>query len=115
VLAAGQCEGAIVNAISSCLTEEYIFNNSGRMVNPSFNSYKLYTARDAPEIKTILVETHEPTGPYGAKSVSEINTNGPAPAIANAIHHAVGIRLRRSPFTPERVLTALDRREEESI
>lgn len=107
VLAKGQCEGAILNALSSCLMEEYIFNNSGRMLNPTFNYYKLYTAQDAPEITTILVQTHEPTGPYGAKSVSEINTNGPAPAIANAIYNAVGARMYKQPFSPEAVLKAI--------
>ncbi|RMH27042.1 MAG: aldehyde oxidase [Candidatus Hydrogenedentota bacterium] len=107
-LAEGQTEGAILNSIGAALTEEYMFNSEGRMLNPTFNYYKLLTAADAPKIETILVETHEPTGPYGAKSVSEINTNGPLPAIANAIYDAVGVRLRKSPYTPERVLEALE-------
>lgn len=107
-LAKGQCEGAILNAISSAITEEYLFNSSGRMTNPSFNHYKLYTCKDAPPIRTSLVETHEPTGPYGAKSVSEINTNGPLPVIANAIYDAIGVRLRTSPFSPERVMKAFE-------
>jgi putative selenate reductase molybdopterin-binding subunit len=106
-LAEGQCEGAILNAISSTTMEEYIFNNHGRMVNPTFNYYKLHTPLDAPPIKVMLVETHEPTGPYGAKSVSEINTNGPLPVLANAIYDATGVRLRKSPFTPEKLLNAL--------
>jgi putative selenate reductase molybdopterin-binding subunit len=109
-LAEGQCEGAILNALSSCLMEEYIFNSSGRMLNPTFNHYKLYTTKDAPEIKTMLIETHEPTGPFGAKSVSEINTNGPKPVIANAIYDAIGVRLYKTPFTPESVLHALEHR-----
>lgn len=109
-LAEGQCEGAILNALSSCMTEDYLYNKSGRMLNPTFNYYKIPTIQDAPEIKTILVETHEPTGPYGAKSVSEINTNGPLPVIANAIYNAVGVRLRKAPFTPERVLEGLSRK-----
>jgi CO/xanthine dehydrogenase Mo-binding subunit len=58
-------------------------------------------------VETILVPTWEPTGPFGAKSVSEISINGPLPAIANAIYDAVGVRLRTSPFTPERVLAAI--------
>jgi CO/xanthine dehydrogenase Mo-binding subunit len=107
-LAEGQCEGAILNALSSCMMEEYLFNSSGRMLNPTFNHYKLHTTKDAPPIETILVGTYEPTGPYGAKSVSEINTNGPKPVIANAIYDAVGVRLFETPFTPERVLAALE-------
>lgn len=109
-LAEGQVEGAMLNAISSALTEEYLFNSTGRMLNPTFNYYKLFGPRDTPDLKTILVETNEPTGPYGAKSVSEICTNGPLPALANAIYDAVGVRLRRSPFTAERILAALDAR-----
>jgi len=60
-----------------------------------------------PELVTILVPTYEPTGPFGAKSVSEIGINGALPAISNAILNAVGVRLRRAPFTPERVLEAI--------
>ena len=106
-LAEGQIEGAVLNAISSAMTEEYIFNENGKMLNTGFEHYKIYSTADAPPIKTILVETHEPTGPYGAKSVSEICTNGPLPAIANAIYDAVGVRIRKSPFTPEKVLKAI--------
>ena len=69
------------------------------------------TAVDIPEIITILVPTYEPSGPYGAKSISEVNINGPMPAIANAIYNAVGVRLRRAPFTPQRVLSALKEKE----
>jgi CO/xanthine dehydrogenase Mo-binding subunit len=106
-LAEGQVEGAVLNGISYALTEEYLFDAAGRMRNPSFRHYKLFSTRDLPELTTILVPTYEPTGPYGAKSVSEIGINGPLPAIANAIRDAVGVRLYRSPFTPERVLAAL--------
>ncbi|MFT7625385.1 MAG: putative selenate reductase molybdopterin-binding subunit [Myxococcota bacterium] len=106
-LAEGQCEGAILNGISYALVEEYLFNERGRMWNQDFNHYKLYTTRDFPGIDVQLVESHEPTGPFGAKSVSEININGPMPAIANAIYDAVGVRLRNAPFTAEKVLNAI--------
>jgi putative selenate reductase molybdopterin-binding subunit len=112
-LAEGQTEGAVMNGISFALTEEYIFNDKGRMLNPNFNYYKIYSTSDLPEIKTILVESYEPTGPFGAKSVSEISINGAIPAISNAIYDAVGIRLRNSPFTPDRVLEALDTKKAE--
>jgi CO/xanthine dehydrogenase Mo-binding subunit len=62
-----------------------------------------------PSMTTIVVESFEPTGPFGAKSVAEVPTNGPAPAIANAIRHAIGVRLTRLPMTPDRVLRALGR------
>jgi CO/xanthine dehydrogenase Mo-binding subunit len=107
VLAEGQVEGAVLNGISFALTEQYLFDEKGRMTNGSFRDYKIFTTRDLPKLTTILVPTHEDTGPYGAKSVSEIGINGPMPAIANAIKHATGVRLRNPPFTPPRVLAAL--------
>jgi probable selenate reductase molybdenum-binding subunit len=102
-LAEGQTEGAVLNGISYALTEEYIFNAKGKMVNDSFLHYRIFSMRDKPELVTILVPSYEKTGPFGAKSVSEISINGPCPAIANAIYNAVGVRLRDAPFTPERV------------
>lgn len=106
-LAEGQIEGATLNGISYALTERYLFSVRGKMRNPTFKHYKIFSTADMPELVTILVPTYEPTGPYGAKSVSEICINGPLPAIANAIFHATGVRLRRGPFTPEAVLFAL--------
>jgi putative selenate reductase molybdopterin-binding subunit len=106
-LAEGQVEGAVLNGISYALTEEYLFNKRGKMRNPTFKHYKIFSTRDLPELVTILVPTYEPTGPYGAKSVSEIGINGPLPSLNNAIFHATGVRLHTSPFTPERVLSAL--------
>jgi len=55
------------------------------------------------EMEVFLVETHEPTGPYGAKAVSEVPMSGPAPAIANAVYAAVGARVRSLPISPEKV------------
>ncbi len=113
-LAEGQTEGAVLNGISYTLCEEYIFNARGRMWNDDFNYYKIFTTRDYPDIKTILVESHDPTGPFGAKSVSEININGPMPAISNAIYDAIGVRMRDAPFTAEKVLAALKEKQSQS-
>lgn len=107
-LAEGQVEGAVVNGISYALWEEYRFNKLGAMRNPSFGHYKIFTAADIPQIETYLVDSYEETGPFGAKSIAEIAINGPAPAIANAVYDAVGVRLYETPFTPERVLKAMD-------
>jgi len=106
-LAEGQAEGAVLNGVSFALTEEYIFDENGRMRNPNFADYKIFNTTDLPEMRVILVPTWERSGPFGAKSVSEICINGALPAIANAIHDAVGIRLMVAPFTPDRVLKAL--------
>jgi putative selenate reductase molybdopterin-binding subunit len=107
-LAEGQVEGAVLNGLGYALTEEYRFSAGGRMLNPGFDRYRIPTAADTPPIRARLIPTYEDTGPYGAKSVSEIGINGPMPTISNAIFHATGARLRSSPFTPDRVLAALD-------
>ncbi len=106
-LAEGQVEGAVANGIGYALTEEFLFTPGGRVRNPDLSRYKIPGSLDLPPIRVILVDSYEPTGPMGAKSVAEIGINGPAPSIANAIHHAIGLRLTRIPFTPERVWRAL--------
>ena len=109
-LAEGQLEGAIVQGIGHTLYEELLFSPRGRVRNPNLFDYRIPTAADVPDIEVVLIPTEEPTGPYGAKSIGEIGINGPAPAIASAIYDAVGVRLYRIPFTPERVLRALRER-----
>ncbi|MEA3500597.1 MAG: molybdopterin cofactor-binding domain-containing protein [Candidatus Marinimicrobia bacterium] len=106
-LAEGQIEGAAVNGICYALTENYKFSKSGKLTNQTFNDYKIWTANDLPEMKTIIVESDEKTGPFGAKSVGEIGINGPLPAIANAIYDAVGVRLYHAPFTAEKIYSEL--------
>ena len=107
ILAEGQTEGSVVNGIGYALTERYLFDDHGRMLNPDLGRYKIPCSADLRELVTILIPTYEPTGPFGAKSVSEISINGPLPAIANAVFDAVGVRLYKAPFTPERVLDAM--------
>ena len=106
--AEGQLEGAVANGIGYALTEEMLISDHGRVRNPTFFDYKIPAAPDLPRIQAILVDSYEPTGPMGAKSIAEIGINAPMPTIANAIYDAVGIRLRTTPFTPERVLDALE-------
>jgi len=106
--AEGQVEGAIANGIGYALTEEMLISSHGRVRNPTLFDYKIPAAPDLPRIQAILVDSYEPTGPMGAKSVAEIGINAPIPTIANAIYDAVGVRLKNSPFTAERVLAALD-------
>ena len=107
LLAEGQIEGAVVNGLGYAMTEEMSFGADGRCLNPSLRHYKIPGPTDLPELVTILVPTYEPTGPFGAKSVSEICINGPLPVLSNAIFDAVGARLLTSPFTSERVWRAL--------
>jgi putative selenate reductase molybdopterin-binding subunit len=105
--AEGQLEGAATQGLGFALTEELVLDDAGRPVNANFLDYKIFTAKDMPRLTTILVTTEEPLGPYGAKSVSEVPINGPAPAVANAIFHAVGVRITKLPIRSEDVLRAL--------
>jgi putative selenate reductase molybdopterin-binding subunit len=109
--AEGQVEGAVTQGMGYALTEELLLDSAGRPLNPNFMDYKIFSAKDMPKMTTILVETEEPLGPFGAKSISEVPINGPAPAIANAIFNAVGVRIRKLPIRPEDVLRALRERE----
>jgi putative selenate reductase molybdopterin-binding subunit len=106
-MAEGQLEGSIANGIGYALTEEFLFTSGGKVRNADLARYKIPGPLDLPPIRVILAESHEPTGPMGAKSIAEIGINGPIPTIANAIHDAVGLRLTRTPFTAERVWRAL--------
>ena len=106
-MAEGQVEGAAVQSLGYALYERMPFDAGGRMEFRSFRDYTLATASDVPEIVTLLVPTHEPTGPFGAKAIAEIPINGPAPAVANAVANALGLRIRELPLTPDRVLAAI--------
>ncbi|MHB8620339.1 MAG: xanthine dehydrogenase family protein molybdopterin-binding subunit, partial [Chloroflexota bacterium] len=107
-LAAGQIEGAVAMALGYALSEAILLDDRGRVRNASFVDYKVLSTLDMPEMITLLIEDPEPTGPYGAKSAGEVPVNGPAPAVANALFDACGVRVRSLPLTPEKVLAALD-------
>ncbi|HEY7347836.1 MAG TPA: molybdopterin cofactor-binding domain-containing protein [Ktedonobacterales bacterium] len=107
-LASGQVEGAVTMGLGYALSEEIKLDERGRVRNPGFVDYKLFTTLDMPQMTTLLIEDPEPTGPFGAKSAGEVPINGPAPAIANAIFDAIGVRIRDLPITPEKILAALD-------
>lgn len=102
----GQIDGGVVQGIGYALLEE-LRQEEGRLMNGSLEGYLLPLAVDVPEIIPIIVEVPEPTGPYGAKGVGEATLTPMAPAIANAIYDATGVRLTQIPMTPERVLAAL--------
>ena len=105
----GQIEGGAQMGLGYALTEELLVEE-GRVLNPDFLDYRLFTSADMPRIETIIVETDDPQGPFGAKGVGEMGGTPTAAAIANAIYDAVGVRLTELPMTPERVLAALDKR-----
>ena len=105
--AAGQVEGGLAQALGFAHSEEMVFDEKGRALNTSFGPYRVYTAKETPALDVIFVQTDEPTGPFGAKSISEISMDGAAPALADAIHNAAGVWIRELPYTPERVWRAL--------
>ncbi len=107
VTAAGQVEGGMVQALGYGHCEEMAYDEDGAMVNARFGPYKIYRADEMPRLEAILVQTMEPSGPFGAKAVAEIPKDGVAPAMRNAIADATGVRINNIPFTPERVWRAL--------
>jgi len=114
-LVAGQIEGSVYMGIAEALLEEHKVNRFGLHSGPSLLDYRLPTAIDTPDIETFIVESIDPEGPYGAKEAGEGPLHSAIPALANAIHDAVGIRLRELPFTPAKVLAALrEKREREA-
>jgi CO/xanthine dehydrogenase Mo-binding subunit len=89
------------------LVEDLAIDDAGRARATDFARYKIPGTLDFPRIEAILVDSYDPTGPMGAKSIAEIGINAPLPTIANAVHDATGIWLTESPFTPEKVWRAL--------
>jgi CO/xanthine dehydrogenase Mo-binding subunit len=105
----GQIQGGFVHGLGYALFEQLVWDDDGRLANPTFADYKLPGITEAPpEITPIVLEDPDPTGPFGAKGIGEIAMVGVAPAIANAVAAATGARLRRLPMTPERVLDAIE-------
>ena len=102
----GQVIGSVWMGLGQALQEEMIWKD-GLLMNPGMLEYRSPSSTESPEIECIIVESIDPEGPFGAKEASEGSLAAAIPAIANAIYDAVGIRLRESPFTPERVLSAL--------
>jgi 4-hydroxybenzoyl-CoA reductase alpha subunit len=116
VLVEGQIEGSVHMGLSEALYEHHDFYTEGRQrglhKGPSLLDYRVATAVDTPPIDAHIVESIDPGGPYGAKEAGEGPLHPAIPAICNAIHDAVGIRLRQMPFTPERVLAAIQAQQE---
>ncbi|MGB6063329.1 MAG: xanthine dehydrogenase family protein molybdopterin-binding subunit [Desulfomonilaceae bacterium] len=107
-----QVHGGIAQGIGYALSEEFTVAD-GNACTRDFSTYILPTSVDIPEIDSVAVELYEPTGPFGLKGVGEVSTNGPLPAIANAVADACNIRVFRPPLTAERVLNAIREKEGE--
>jgi putative selenate reductase molybdopterin-binding subunit len=107
ITAAGQVEGGMTQALGFAHSEEMPYDADGRLLTTDFRTYSIYRADEMPEIGVILVQTYEPSGPYGAKAIAEIPKDGLAPALSSAVFDATGVWLRELPLTPERVWRAL--------
>jgi putative selenate reductase molybdopterin-binding subunit len=108
--ASGQVEGGMTQALGYAVSEEMVLNKNGRVVNPRFGDYRIFSADEMPEMEVIFVETYEPSHPFGVKAVAEIPLCGVAPAVGNAVYDAIGIQVPDIPITPEKVWRALRKR-----
>ena len=104
--AQGQAVGAMAMGLGAALSEELVYEQ-GRLVNPSLLDYRAPRAADLPPIRAVLLDGHDPAGPYGAKGIGEIGLVPTPAAVANAVAHATGVRVREVPITPDKLLLAL--------
>ncbi|MEE8204834.1 MAG: xanthine dehydrogenase family protein molybdopterin-binding subunit [Dehalococcoidales bacterium] len=102
----GQIQGGFVQGVGYALAEQLTFDN-GKIINANLMDYKIPAATDVPNIVTVIVEEPEPTGPFGAKGVGEPGLVATAPALANAVYDAIGVRIKDLPITSEKILNAL--------
>jgi CO/xanthine dehydrogenase Mo-binding subunit len=107
-LVEGQIEGAEHMSLEYATSGTLQFDEDGNPQTLGFRQYGMPRTTDHPPMESIIVESHEPTGPFGAKSIAELPTNGVPPALSNAIRDAVGVRLTELPITDEAIKTALD-------
>ena len=106
----GQVEGSVYMALGEVLMEEQVFRKSGLHRIPSMLDYKSPTTLETPEIDTLLIETNDPEGPYGAKEAGQGPLLPVLPAVSNAVFDAVGVRIHELPITPDKILRAMEGR-----
>ena len=108
-LATIQTEGGIVQGMGLALFEEVRYLENGQMDSNSFMQYKIPARSDVGTVRVDFVETYEPTGPFGAKSIGEVVINTPAPAIQDAIYNGVGVRVNSLPMNPEKIFMEMNK------
>jgi CO/xanthine dehydrogenase Mo-binding subunit len=106
----GQIEGGTQNGQGYALSEEMLYRE-GRLMTPSFSEYLMPTAMDMPKVESIILESRSGLGPFGAKGIGEPALTPVAPAIANAVAEAIGVRCFELPLTPERIVRTLREKE----
>ena len=103
----GQIQGGVAQGIGWAMSEEYVYDKDGHMLNASLLDYREPTALDVPMIEAVLIEVPNPNHPYGVKGVGEVPIVPPAGALANAIYHATGTRMAVLPMKPSNVMKAM--------
>src|SRR5262249_37445669 len=99
----GQVEGGIAQGVGWALSEKMVFDSQGRLLNPTFRHYRIPAFADVPRSEVYFAKTTDAFGPLGAKSMSESPINPVAPALANALADATGIRFTDLPLAPDRI------------
>jgi len=107
ILAEGQIQGGVVQALGWALLEDTILNEHGAMANNNMTTYVVPTSADVPAIRVLFLEQPYNYGPFGAKGIGELPMDGPAPAVVNAVVDAIGVEIDDLPCSPERLLAAL--------
>ena len=108
----GQVVGGAHMGLGYALLEDTVIDEiTGDILTADFTDYKTLSAVDMPPVTTIIADTFEPTGPFGAKGCGEGVTNPIAPAVCNAVYNAIGVRIKELPITPERILSGLKEKE----
>jgi putative selenate reductase molybdopterin-binding subunit len=105
--AAGQVEGGLAQALGFTMMEDTYYDEEGHITNDDFASYKMFKSDELPPLDVIFVQTDEPSGPYGAKSIAELSVDGTAPSMVSALHNATGVWYRDLPITPEKFKAGL--------
>jgi 4-hydroxybenzoyl-CoA reductase alpha subunit len=118
-LVEGQMEGSTYMGAAEVVLEHFLTDEEeggrkGLLIAPNLLDYRIPTSLDAPDIEAFIVEHHDQNGPYGAKEAGEGPLHSAIPAIANAIYHAVSVRLFSLPFSPEKILSELQKQQHRS-
>jgi putative selenate reductase molybdopterin-binding subunit len=100
-------EGGQSMALGYAISEEMVYDERGRLLTKRFGDYRIVQSDEMPKVVSILVPSYEDSGPYGAKGLGEIVVEGVAPAVANAVYAAAGVRVRSLPILPEKVWKGL--------
>jgi CO/xanthine dehydrogenase Mo-binding subunit len=103
----GQMQGGTVQGIGWALNEEYFYTGDGAMANSSFLDYRMPTCLDVPVIDTVIIEVPNSRHPFGLRGVGEVTIIPVLGAVANAVYHAVGVRMSGLPMSPGAILEAL--------